>query len=58
MKILNLIIEIITSPFSFIFHTNIPGFNPNKVCKPIIIFGIALALTIALALLFYRTYIF
>jgi len=58
MKILNLIIEIVTSPFSFLFHANIPSGNPNKVCKPIIIFGIALVITIALALLFYRTYIF
>ncbi|MBE6137972.1 MAG: hypothetical protein E7176_06205 [Erysipelotrichaceae bacterium] len=58
MKILNLIIEIVTSPFSFLFHSNIPLQNSNKLLKPVIIFGIAFAITIVLALFFYRSYIF
>lgn len=58
MKILNLIIEIITSPFSFLFHSNVPFQNSSKLLKPIIVFGISLIITIILTFVFYGSYIF
>ena len=58
MRILNLIIEIITSPFALLLRSNGISFNTNKWCKPVIILIIALAIVVVLVLFFYRDFIF
>lgn len=58
MHILNLIIEILTSPFSFILKANMSSPTTNKWGKPLIIFFIAACIVVILILYFYKYYIF
>jgi hypothetical protein len=52
MKIVNFIIELLTSPFVLLFRSNAkPG--TNKVVKPLIVLGCAL---VAVALLIFLVY--
>lgn len=58
MRIVNLIVEILTSPFSFIMKANMSPSASNKWGKPLIILFIALCIVVILILYFYRDYIF
>ena len=58
MNIINIIIELITCPFSILFRTNISGSNFYKFAKPIIIFLLSLVIVVVLLLLVYREQIF
>lgn len=58
MKILNYIIEAITSPFSFFLKTNVGSQGINKFGKPWIILLLSVCIVILLVLIVYRTYIF
>ncbi len=59
MKILNLIIEILTSPFSILLKLSGSGKNYfSSFAKPLIIFLISILIVIALVLFFYRMELF
>ena len=57
MKILNLIIEIITSPFTLLFRTKAQR-NISKPVKSVVVFAIALVITAVLLMLFYYKELF
>lgn len=57
MKILNLIIEIITSPFTLLFRTKAQR-NFSKPVKSVVVFAIALVITAVLLMLFYYKELF
>lgn len=57
MKILNLIIEIITSPFTLLFRTKAQR-NFSKPVKSVVVFAIALVITALLLMLFYYKELF
>ena len=57
MKILNLIIEIISSPFTLLFRTKAQR-NLSKPVKAVVVFAIALLITAALLMLFYYKELF
>ena len=57
MKILNFIIELLTSPFVLLLRSNAkPG--TNKAVKPLIVFGLALVAVAVLVLIVYYEVIF
>ena len=57
MKILNFIVEILTSPFTILLRSNAkPG--TNKAVKPLIVLGISLAILVVLILIVYYEVIF
>ena len=59
MKILNLIVEILTSPFSFLVRTTHSGRNSfSNYTKPLIILGISAVIVVLFVLYFYSEYIF
>ncbi len=58
MKILNFIVELITSPFTLLIRSNVSNSSSVKWCKPLIIVLIATAIVALLILFFYRSYIF
>lgn len=58
MRFLNLIIEIITAPFTLLLKSNGISVNTNRWCKPLIILFIALLILAVLILYFYRGYLF
>lgn len=58
MRIFSMIIEIITSPFTFLLRNNFNSMNTNKKINPIFIFLMALIIVCVLVLVFYRSYIF
>lgn len=57
MKILNTIIEIITSPFTILLRANAMP-DPNKKVKPLLVLFISLIIVAVLILLIYREVIF
>lgn len=57
MKIVNLILEILTAPFSLLFRANAKP-SPNKVVKPIFVLLISLAIVVLLILIVYYEVIF
>lgn len=57
MKVINIIIEIITSPFTLLFRTKAQR-NFSKPVKPLIVFAISLVITAALLMLFYYKELF
>ena len=57
-KVLLLILEIITAPFNALVKSNGLSVDSNRWTKPLIIFGIAIALVVVMVLICYRTYIF
>lgn len=57
MKILNFIIELITSPFTLLIRSNVSN-SSSKWCKPLIIVFISAAIVVLLILFFYRSFIF
>lgn len=57
-KIVYLVIEILISPFTFLFRTANVIPNPNKVVKILLLFGISLAVVVGLILYVYREVIF
>ena len=57
-KILLLILEIITAPFNALVKSNGLSVDSNRWTKPLVIFGIAIALVVVMVLICYRTYIF
>lgn len=58
MNVFNKIIEIITSPFSFLLRANLGTTNNSKFCRAFIIFLISLAVLAALILFVYRKELF
>lgn len=58
MRIFNMIIEIITSPFSFFFKTNVGSQSITKFGKPWIILILSVFIVLVLVLILYRAYIF
>ena len=57
MKIVNFIIELLTSPFVLLLRSNAkPG--TNKAVKPLIVLGISLAVLAVLILIVYYEVIF
>lgn len=59
MKIFNLILEIITSPFSFLLKLSGSGKNYlSTFAKPLIIFFVSVLIVIVLILFLYRVEIF
>lgn len=58
MRIFNMIIEIITSPFSFFLKTNVGSQSITKFGKPWVILLLSVFLVIVLVLILYRAYIF
>lgn len=58
MNIFNKIIEIITSPFSFLIKSNLGTTNNSKICRAMFIFLIALAVLAILILSVYRKELF
>ena len=57
MKILNFIVELLTSPFVLLFRSNAkPG--TNKAVKPLIVLGIALVIVAILVFIVYYEVIF
>ena len=57
MKILNFIIELLTSPFVLLLRSNAkPG--TNKVVKPLIVFGLAIVIVTILVFIVYYEVIF
>lgn len=57
MKVLNIIIEIITSPFTILLRTKVQR-NTSKFVKPIVVLAIALLITCAMLFLFYYKELF
>ena len=57
MKIVNLILEILTAPFSLLFRANAKP-SPYKVVKPIFVLLISLAIVVLLILIVYYEVIF
>lgn len=57
MKIINLIIEIITSPFTILFRTKAQR-NTSKSVKPLVVLAISLVILAALLMLFYYKELF
>ena len=57
MKIINLIIEILTSPFVVLFRANAKP-NPNKIVKPLLVLAISLAVVAVLFFIVYYEVIF
>ncbi|RIA64751.1 hypothetical protein EI71_01942 [Anaeroplasma bactoclasticum] len=57
MKVINLIIEIITSPFTILFRTKAQR-NFSKPVKPLVVLGISIVITAALLMLFYYKELF
>ena len=57
MKVFNIIIEILTSPFTILFRTRAQR-NTSKVVKPIFVIAIALLITCAILFLFYYKELF
>ena len=57
MKVINIIIEIITSPFTLLFRTKAQR-NFSKPVKPLIVLAISLVITAALLMLFYYKELF
>lgn len=58
MNIFNKIIEILTSPFSFLLKSSLGNTNNSKLCKAGIILLIALAVLAVLILCVYRKELF
>lgn len=59
MKTLNIILEIITAPFVFLFKAcGSSNKSLNMLSKTIVLFLIAVIITVLLVLFFYRTEIF
>lgn len=59
MKIFNTILEILTSPFSFLLKISGTGRNfLSSLAKAFFIFIIALLITLVLVLYYYRDFIF
>ncbi len=58
MHFLNVLIEILTSPFSFLMRANVSPVNANKWCKPLIILFVSVVIVAILVLYIYRDYIF
>ena len=57
MKVLNIIIEIITSPFTILLRTKAQR-NTSKFVTPIVVLAIALLITCAMLFLFYYKELF
>ncbi|MBQ9520380.1 MAG: hypothetical protein IJR67_02780 [Acholeplasmatales bacterium] len=57
-KVLNFILELITSPFSLLLRSSNDQPNPNKVVKPIIVFVIAIFITALIIILSYGSELF
>lgn len=57
MKILNLIIEILTSPFTLLFRTKAQR-NISKPVKAVVVFSISIVIVAALLMLFYYKELF
>ncbi len=57
-KIVLFIIELLVSPFTLLYRTANVIPNPNKVVKVLLMFGISLAVVVALILYVYREVIF
>lgn len=57
MKILNLIVEIITSPFTILFRTKSQKISSKNV-SPLLVLLIALAITATCLILFYYKELF
>ena len=57
MKVLNIIIEIITSPSTILLRTKAQR-NTSKFVKPIVVRAIALLITCAMLFLFYYKELF
>ena len=59
MKVLNLIIEIITAPFSFILRTSESRkFSLSSIAKPLVILLVSLLIVSLFVLFFYSDVIF
>ena len=57
MKILSLIVEIITSPFTILFRTKAQK-NSSRVVSPLLVLLISLAITAICLILFYYKELF
>ena len=58
MNIINIIIELITCPFSILFRSNFSGSNFCRFAGRIIVFLLSLVIVVVLLLLAYREQIF
>lgn len=58
MNIFNKILEIITSPFSFLLKSNLGTMNNSKFCRVLIIFLISIILVVIMILAVYRNELF
>lgn len=57
-KVINFIIELISSPFILLFRTANVIPNPNKIVKPLIMLAISLLIVAGFILYVYREVIF